>query len=91
MESASGLYQGPATNKSGAKSSQARVLRACELRMVFIFLSDYVLNDYVSVYIIALILPLDPQNLKYFLSGPLRKVSSPLAYTVRHIDPQGQL
>lgn len=41
--------------------------------MVFPFLSGYVLNGYISTYIITLILPLGPQILKYLLSGPFRK------------------
>lgn len=40
-----------------------------ELRMVSVVFNDYILNHYVSIYIISLILLLDPQSLRYLLSA----------------------
>lgn len=40
-----------------------------ELRMVSIVFNEYILNHYISIYIISLILLLDPQSLRYLLSA----------------------
>ena len=42
-----------------------------KLRMVFIFLNSYILNDCTSTNTMSLILPLGQQSLQYLLSGPL--------------------
>ena len=68
--------------------NQVLVFRSRTLKSAFTFLSGYILNDYISTYIIVSILPLGPQNLKYLLTGPLKNIYRPLAYTagLRHRD-----
>ena len=54
-----------------AKSTIVSFCIAHKLIMVLTFLNDYILNDYISTYIISSFLPLGPQSLKYLPSGSL--------------------
>lgn len=48
-------------------------IQLLKLRISFTFLNVYILNIYISIYIISSFLPLGPQSLKHLLSDPLQK------------------
>ena len=57
----------------GQIQSKAFFLYDHELRIDFTFLNDYMLDGYLSTYIISLTTSLSLHSLKCLLSGPLRK------------------
>lgn len=40
------------------------------------FLNSYILNGYISTYMVSLILSLGPQGLNYLLTNPLKKITN---------------